>query len=163
LSRTTYLAKSSNDCISYCRCAASLVGAPAQMDCPWCGCGWLFVCSTCGKPFTFATAVEVDEPLKQIALRDLTRRDGQGPEQADVADWVDVMSILLKEVEPGREYVYLDGFFLPADTESVNFEGWHARHTLPHLPHAQFRHDPRRLNETIGSKAYWDGRRLPGG
>src|SRR5262249_18861030 len=56
MSRHVYLRKANNDLVSHCACAQAdaLVTAPSQMDCPWCGCGWLFICSRCRKAFTFA-------------------------------------------------------------------------------------------------------------
>ena len=56
--KTVYLVKANNDLISHCACSNAVIGAPAQMDCPWCGCGWLFVCSKCRKAFSFARAEE---------------------------------------------------------------------------------------------------------
>jgi hypothetical protein len=66
-----YLAKANDDLVSHCRCARpdALISSPCQMDCPWCGCGWLFICSRCRKAFTFAQAVEVNETWEQTADR----------------------------------------------------------------------------------------------
>jgi hypothetical protein len=46
-----YLRKANDDFVSHCKCpkADSLISSPGQMDCPWCGCGWLFICSRCNK------------------------------------------------------------------------------------------------------------------
>ena len=47
--KIVYLKKASNELISHCGCEESRISYPAQMDCPWCGCGWLFSCITCRK------------------------------------------------------------------------------------------------------------------
>jgi hypothetical protein len=100
----------------------------------------------------------VDEPLEQIGVRDLRNRWKSEPAPDDVNQWVSAMQILLKDVEVGREYGYLDGFFLPADTEKVAFEGWAARHDLPRMPQSQARADPAILERSIGAIDYWRAR-----
>ena len=75
-----YLRKANNDLVSHCRCAKedALISSPCQMDCPWCGCGWLFTCSRCRKAFTFAEGVEVHESWEETAnrtIRNLYRRE----------------------------------------------------------------------------------------
>src|SRR4051794_39312237 len=100
------------------------------MDCPWCGCGWLFACVNCRKAFTFAEGVLVPEPWEETALRDLRGWKTQ-PSDEDVAGWVDAMKELLADVRVGERYVCLDGLINPADATSVRFEGWHSRHDLP--------------------------------
>ena len=156
-----YLAKANDDLICHCRCATALVSWPPQMDCPWCGCGWLFVCIECRKPFTFAVGIEVDEPLAEIARRDLLRSWGEEPAAEDVRKWVEAMRALLKGVEVGKEYAYLDGWFLPTDAEAVSCEGWAARHTLAHPPQLDARNDPELLNSTLGNRDYWRDRAIP--
>ena len=63
-----YIAKANNDVLSHCQCADTLAAGPAQLDCPWCGCGWLFSCIKCRKAFTFGRVVSApvdsaDSPL----------------------------------------------------------------------------------------------------
>src|SRR5581483_203439 len=116
-----YLVKANDDLISHCRCTTAPIAWPAQMDCPWCGCGWLFVCSQCGKPFTFARAELLDEPIEQIARRDLRARRNEEPTPGDIAEWIEAMRILQKGIHPGRAYVYLDGYCLPTDCEAIAF------------------------------------------
>jgi len=64
-----YLAKASDRLVSLCRCAPdeALISSPAQSDCPWCGCGWLFICSQCLKVFTFARVIEVPGSWQRTA------------------------------------------------------------------------------------------------
>jgi len=155
-----YLVKANDDVISYCRCTTAPMAWPAQMDCPWCGCGWLFVCSHCGKPFMFARAEYIDEPIEEIGRRDLLARRNEEPSKEDVAEWVHVMRILQKGIEPGKLYAYLDGFCLPIDEQQIAFEGWAARHDLPHLPHVDALKNANVLDLTIGSERYWRERAI---
>ena len=136
MAQTLYLAKANDDVISHCRCAPreALITWPPQMDCPWCGCGWLFVCMSCNKAFTFATGVLVNESLPELGERDLRRMRRRDPTEDQVLEWAEAMQIFLKGVEVGRTYVYLDGCCLSMDSEAVAFEGWAARQSLPHLP-----------------------------
>ena len=153
-----YLVKESADLVCHCKCADALITFPPQMDCPWCGCGWLFTCIECRKAFTFARGVLVDETLEKIAVRDLRNRWEKEPAPKDVVEWVEAMRILLKDVEVGREYVYLDGFFIAADAEKVAFEGWAARHGLPRMPQSQARVDANALERSLGDINYWRAR-----
>jgi hypothetical protein len=108
----------------------------------------------------FATGVEVNEPLEAIGARDIRNRINRDPSPEEIENWVKGMQILLQDVEVEREYVYLDGYFIPSDSESVNFEGWAARHELPHMPHAEARSDHGVLARTIGNVNYWRERWL---
>ncbi|HJN76044.1 MAG TPA: hypothetical protein QGF58_19085 [Myxococcota bacterium] len=51
---TRFLIKDSDDLLSFCKCDTGLVGVPGQLDCPWCGCGWMLSCIDCRKSFVFA-------------------------------------------------------------------------------------------------------------
>jgi hypothetical protein len=141
-----------------------MAAAPVQMDCPWCGCGWLFTCLNCRKQFTFARGVEVEESLDELAQLDLEARRGTDLELTDAAGWVRWMGTLLKAVEVGREYVYLDGFFIDTETVPLKFDGWHSRHDLPWLPQVQAVDDATVIADTVGSEEYWQDTAIePGG
>src|SRR5215210_3079207 len=131
MSKTIYLERANRKLVCHCACRESLISSPPQMDCPWCGCGWLFTCIVCRKAYAFARGVEIEQSLVELAEEDLTAKFDTKPSDVDVARWVEWMSVLLKGVEPGRDYVYLDGFYVPADTGPLGFEGWHAHHDLP--------------------------------
>ncbi len=77
--RTLYLVKADDRLHSTCRCAQGLAGFPIQADCPWCGCGWLFTCTRCGKPFTFARAEWIPVDLEAIARLNLGLLDRLSP------------------------------------------------------------------------------------
>jgi hypothetical protein len=158
--RTIYLKKASDEVVSCCRCAEALINFPAQMDCPWCGCGWLFTCVTCRKAFTFAVGTETSEPLDSIGRRSLVSTLGHEPTAEELNEWIEAMTELLADVEVGRRYVYLDGLFLPADAEQVKFDGWAAHHEFAHLPQVQALNDPRVLEQTIGDRVYWEKHRI---
>lgn len=154
---TLYLAKDNDELISHCKCTTTaLVSVPGQMDCPWCGCGWLFTCITCRKAFTFAKAINIDTPLAELAHRDLAAFLGEEPDPKDVGLWVKDMEMLMEGVELGKRYVYLDGFFLPANTdEKIDVEGIYATHKLPWIPQARAMTDPSVVDTILKNASYW--------
>jgi hypothetical protein len=101
-----YLTKADDRLVSHCACADVLVAYPSQAACPWCGCGWLFSCMSCGKSFSFARGVEVDATWEGLADRDLTRYSGEEPTKTRCATgwrrWG-----MLAGVEVGGTYVCL--------------------------------------------------------
>lgn len=121
------------------------------MDCPWCGCGWLFICRHCGKAFTFAEGVELDEPWEVTAERAI---GSQSPDE--IAEWVEFMKILVKGVEPGKRYVYLDGYVISTAEEEISIDGWYARHDLGFVPQVTALLDPRARDHVLASPGYWE-------
>jgi hypothetical protein len=158
--KTVFLVKANDDLVSHCNCQLTPIGAPAQMDCPWCGCGWLFVCPTCRKAFTFARAEEVEFTWEQLAHRDLDGKWGRNPTPEEVVEWIDFMKILVKGVEVGKEYAYIDGWVFPTDQRELRFDGWHAHHELERVPQAAALEDRTYLEQTLGSEEYWHARRI---
>ena len=149
-----YLTKDSDELISFCTCEESLVASPGQLDCPWCGCVWLFSCTKCHKAFSFARAVEIDRTLEEIALEDLERGGYRhGPEE--IAQWVDFMTAVLEDLEEGARYVYLDGMFHRADRFPPVYEGWAARHTFDAAPHVAAAGDRAVIDGLLGKREYW--------
>ena len=159
-SKVVFLTKANNDVISHCKCKTTLIGEPSQMDCPWCGCGWLFLCAKCHKAFTFARAEEVDLTWEQLAHNDLDGKRGRQPTAEEIQEWIGFMKILLKGVEVGKLYAYIDGWVFATDETDLQFEGWHARHELSHVPQAIAVKDAAVLDTTLGSQEYWDTRRI---
>ena len=154
---TVYLEKSSDDVLSHCRCEQALVTYPAQLDCPWCGCGWLFSCLDCRKAFMFARGIETDRSLRDIAAEDLLKRSGKQPTPAKVREWVGAMEDLLSDVIPGQEYVYLDGAYLPATFGAVELQGWYANHRFRVLPQVASRSNAQAYLRDLSREAYWRG------
>lgn len=151
-----YLAKANNDLLSYCKCKRALITHPPQMDCPWCGCGWLFSCIKCRKAFTFAVGVEVKESWEDTAIRDI-RNGGweEKPSKNSVKLWITAMKAFLEDVEPGQTYVYLDGYMIPIDAEPVQFEGWHSRHDFKKLPQVAALKTKSIVDKILGNRNYW--------
>ncbi len=158
--KVIFLTKANDDVISHCKCETSLIAAPEQMDCPWCGCGWLFVCAKCRKAFTFARAEEVDLTWEQLAHNDLDGKWGRQPTAEEVSEWIGLMTVLLKGIEPGRQYAYIDGWVFAINETNLQFEGWHARHELSRVPQAAAVKDATALDRTLRNKEYWDTRQI---
>src|SRR5437868_4230473 len=110
MSKHNYLRKANDDFVSHCKCnkVDALISSPGQMDCPWYGCGWLFVCNQCRRAFTFAEAVEVEESWEVTADRSIRGRFQRPPEPGEVEEWIGFMKILLDGIETGQKYVYFD-------------------------------------------------------
>lgn len=159
--RHIYLVKANDEVVSHCKCGDGRITFPPQMDCPWCGCGWLFTCIRCRKAFTFAEGVVLDEAWEETAASDLRRRWNREPEQIDIDQWVDAMKELLADVIPGKRYVCLDGRIISVSEESVSFDGWHSRHDLDRVPQVTALSDPSILKATLGNPEYWRSRALP--
>ena len=157
MAKHLYLAKASDALISHCRCdsADALIASPAQMDCPWCGCGWLFVCIRCSKAFAFARGVEVEESWEATADRDLRKSWRRAPTAAEIGEWIGLMGVFLREVELGKEYVYLDGLVVPALAKSITMEGQHSRHALPFVPQVAAMSDPAVDRDVLSNEHYW--------
>src|SRR5262245_31898380 len=98
--RTLWLVKANNNFISWCRCDDAPIAWGQQLDCPWCGCGWLFSCLKCRKSFTFARAVLMKETIQELAARDVavwrprTPLDSAEGKEA-IEQWISEMNELL--------------------------------------------------------------------
>src|SRR5205809_7865690 len=90
-----YLAKDNAELVCHCKCPQALMTFPPQMDCPWCGCGWLFTCIECRKAFTFARGVLVDLTWEELARRDLFNKWQTDPSVEDIQSWIGAMRELL--------------------------------------------------------------------
>lgn len=150
-----YLAKKNNDFVSHCKCENSLIGDSGQLDCPWCGCGWLFSCIKCRKAFSFSEAVNLDKTWEELAHDDLIGFDGKEPSQAEIAEWVEYMKYRTSHLVLGQTYVYLDGCFIPADEENFEFEGLHAKHAFHKPPQIIALEDERIVGDLLENPDYW--------
>jgi hypothetical protein len=152
-----YLRKANDELVSHCKCdkTDALISSPGQMDCPWCGCGWLFICSRCHKSFTFAEAVEVIEEWEETADRSIRGMHQRPPENGEVEEWVEFMKMLLKGIKLGEHYVYLDGWVIPTTAEGVHIEGWHSQHELDFVPQVAAVTDPDVCTDFLGWWEYW--------
>ncbi len=156
-----YLQKKNSDLICHCECEESLVGDPGQLDCPWCGCGWLFSCTKCRKAFSFAIAVEVDKTWEELAKEDLYGYSKKEPTEQDVSEWIEFMQGMLEHVELGQDYIYLDGYFIPANEEDFEAEGWHSKHDFRKTPQIiALKEDPEIINQVLSNREYWDENKI---
>jgi len=125
------------------------------MDCPWCGCGWLFTCITCRKAFTFAEAVELDTTWEQLAKEDLLGRWHEEPSKEDIASWITAMQEILADIVIGQTYLIIDGSVFPVTTTDVMFDGWHAHLEFSVPPQVEALTDRNPLNSQLGNREYW--------
>ena len=162
MAKHVYLRKANDDFVSHCKCdcAEALISSPCQMDCPWCGCGWLFSCSRCRKAFTFAEGVEVYESWEDTASRDIREFLRREPEPGDVQEWVASMKIVLKGVQCGENYVYFDGYVIPVTADGINIEGWHSHHQLDFVPQVAALSGSEVRDGLLCSPEYWQSNRV---
>lgn len=158
---TVYLKRANSKLICHCHCRDALISFPLQAACPWCGCGWLFTCSKCGKAFTFAKAVEID-----FSLEDLVKRGFDAMQtsftRADIRSWVSTMRRLLKGVVPGEQYVYFDGQFVPTAQADLELTGLHMKHSLNCVPQVEALRDKSIIKGLLRNQSYWESsRRAP--
>lgn len=142
--------------VSFCACSPdeALIAAPGQMDCPWCGCGWLFSCTLCRKAFTFAVAVETPFSLRELARGDV-QRFGAQPSIPIIDGWVRSMGVLLDGLVCGERYVYLDGVVHRANPSAgVRFTGQYGAHSLTVLPQCAPGATGESLSEVL-DRDYW--------
>ena len=133
----------------------------SQMDCPWCGCGWLISCSECRKAFTYGVIKETDSTLLYLARREATIRGIiEDLVEADLCDWADSMDDELSRFEVGEHVVYFDGCYFPVTSEPVQFNGLYSEHDLECIPHWDAMTDPHYLDQTLGNQQYWRERKL---
>jgi hypothetical protein len=160
---TRALVKASNDAVCFCECDTAFA-ATGQLDCPWCGCGWLFTCTSCRRAFTFAKIEETAYSHDDIARRSFESRHGRlgGPNEQDTisreGEW---LGHLAENAALNMRLVFLDGRVLPASAKDINFAGWYAHHELDHLPHL-LPDAPARLEALFGQVSYWTDRKIEG-
>lgn len=150
-----YLKKYNNDLVSHCKCDTALAAYPPQMNCPWCGCGWLLSCIECRKAFTFAVGVELDTTWEELAKKDIEKRWHEEPTKEDISDWVDSMKDMLSEIEVDKVYVCLDGFIISVDANHVNIDGWMSKHNFDFVPQVQALEDPTVVEKYLSNSEYW--------
>jgi hypothetical protein len=155
MNKIKYLKKANDDVISFCSCNDGLISYPAQADCPWCGCGWLFTCKSCRKPFTFAECIEVESTYEKIAKDDLTNLLRRDVSEEEIAEWVKEMKEILTNAEVGKTYIIMDGKLIDKDQSGIKFEGWFAKHDLDKLPQIEAVKNPEIMHEKLTNESYW--------
>jgi hypothetical protein len=150
-----YLKKCNDDLVSHCKCESAIAAYPPQMNCPWCGCGWLLTCIECRKAFTFAVAVELDTTWEELAKTDIKKRNHAEVTDEDISDWVASMKEILAGIEVGKSYVCLDGYVIPVDAEGVNIEGWMSKHNFDFVPQVKALEDRSIIDNYLSNSEYW--------
>lgn len=158
--KAKFIFKTNDDILSFCTCEGAPAMSSGQLDCPWCGCGWMISCSRCTKSFVFAEIRETQIPLVELGWREAAARGLTVTEQ-EVAEWVEGMAEALAPFEVGDVIVYLDGEYWRLDATDIAFDGWFASHRLARLPHAEALADPPLLRRVLGDSNYWFDRELP--
>ena len=156
------LVKANDEVLSHCRCeGAPLASVPSQMDCPWCGCGWLICCGDCGKAFTYGRVVEADTDYASFIRSDFSRRGYTTIDDEDVRLCVIAMEQVMAPFAVGQVVVFLDGWYHALDAGPIRFEGDYAVHDLERLPHRVALDQPDYLIDHLGDVAYWTDRERP--
>lgn len=165
--QTLYLAKADNTGICHCECEEAIISWPGQMDCPWCGCGWLFTCMKCRKAFTFAQPVRLDMSLEELARMECEQTDStREPDEEMIGDIVEMMSGLLSAIEDEEDtFVYFDGYLIPTfydelfssgQESPLEVQGLHRDHMLSEVPQLRFRDDPTQAEASwLADEGYW--------
>jgi len=156
-----FLFKANDDVLSFCTCEGQPAMSTGQMDCPWCGCGWMISCSKCTKSFIFAEVRETDIPLIELGRREAAARGLTDVSEQEVAEWAEGMAEALADFEVGDIVVYLDGHYWHRDATDIEFDGYFASHRVSRLPHAEALADPPLLDRVLGDANYWLDRKLP--
>ena len=155
-----WLAKANDDILSFCTCTSPLASGPGQLDCPWCGCGWLISCIDCRKPFVFAQVAEIDRTYQDIVRMDFKSR-GYEPDPETIENCALWMAEAVAELQLGEIVVYLDGCYFPVHQQAIEFEGDYAFHQFDRLPHAMALETTDALRNMLGEKSYWFDRERP--
>ncbi|MDX2172566.1 MAG: hypothetical protein SFY56_05555 [Bacteroidota bacterium] len=148
--------KANDNLVSFCKCGDGRITYPAQADCPWCGCGWLFTCITCRKAFAFAKCVQLETSHEYLAKEDLRNYFKREPTDAEVNKWVEEIKELLASVEKGEEYVILDGKLINSTETNLHFKGWFASHELNSIPQVDAMDNFELIHHHLTNQGYWE-------
>jgi hypothetical protein len=160
MSKLIYLKKANTDLVCHCTCDDGRTSYPPQMDCPWCGCGWLFTCIACRKAFTFGVGVELDTTWEELATTDWKAWGMQRVSKKNIASWITDMQRLVADVKPGRVYACLDGRLFEKDSRNVEFDGIYANHRFDRLPHVEALTNRSVEEQVLANTDYWRSHKL---
>ena len=134
-----------------------------QLDCPWCGCGWLISCSKCRKAYTYAVVREIDTSLVELGRREVKARGIEASvTEKDIQEWAEAMDDDISRFDIGDIVIYLDGTYFEVGAKDVCFDGYFAHHQFSDLPHAMAVNDAEVLTQILGDRHYWIDRALEG-
>ena len=152
---TMFLERANADVACFCDCDRSRLAPGVPLDCPWCGCGWMFACLACHRGVTFARGVEVPESYEELADRYVRMGLGRAPTAPEAREVADFLRRSMAGVEAGKLYVTLDQAVIPADATGVRGTGTIGRHELDYVPHVRARTEPAELARTLQHVPYW--------
>lgn len=158
--RNKFFFKANDDVLSFCSCEGQPAMSTGQLDCPWCGCGWMISCSKCTKSFIFAEVRETDLLLEELGRREVEARDLTTVTDVEISEWAEGMEETLANFDVGDVVVYLDGSYWTVDSKDIEFDGYYASHKLDRLPHAEALSNPQHLEAVLGDEKYWIEREL---
>lgn len=158
--KAKFIFKANDDVLSFCACEGVPAMSSGQLDCPWCGCGWMISCSQCKKSFVFAVVRETEIPLIELGRREAAAR-GWAVTEEEIEEWAEGMAEAFAAFEVGDILVYLDGEYWLRDATGIAFDGDFASHRFDRLPHADALADPPLLQRVLGDAHYWFDRELP--
>mgnify|MGYP003649147198 FL=1 len=158
--KNKFFFKANDDVLSYCSCTGQPAMSSGQLDCPWCGCGWMIACSKCTKSYTFAEVRETDVPMEELGRREVKAMGLTTVTDQEITEWAEAMEETLSHFDIGDIVVYLDGSYWTVDSEDIAFDGYFASHKLDRLPHAEALFEPESLQALLGDKKYWLDREL---
>ena len=111
--------------------------------------------SKCRKSFTFAEVRETDISLKKLAEIDCEGYYGNSNfSEEEIDNWVAQMEYHLEPLKVGDTVVYLDGHYIPIQTENVEIEGIYADHDIEKLPHV-IAENADELRSILSDSTYW--------
>jgi hypothetical protein len=149
------LRKANDDVLSHCKCSTSLASLPSQLDCPWCGCGWLIGCTQCRRSFSYARVAEVETDYETFIQNDRRRSEYPDFDRSELKNYALWLEDTLADIPVGTTVVYLDGMYFDLNSEPGLFEGLYAVHELQRLPHFVALTNPAYLRATLGERSYW--------
>ena len=82
------------------------------------------------------------------------------PEPGEVEEWVEFMEILVRDVQCGEQYVYFDGYVIPATADWITIEGRHSHHQLDFVPQVAALSDSNICDGLLSSTEYWQSNRV---
>jgi predicted RNA-binding Zn-ribbon protein involved in translation (DUF1610 family) len=156
-----YLFKANDNVISHCHCDDAPAMSTGQLDCPWCGCGWLISCSKCRKAYTYGVIALTDRSLIDLGREEVKSRGLTNVSEQEIAEWAEGMSEAFEPFSIGETIVYLDGSYFSLDATDIEFDGYFAHHEFKVLPHKVAMSDTAQLDAILGDPTYWRKRELP--
>lgn len=142
--------------ICWCKCPLeeAIAKPTGALDCPWCGCGWLFTCSTCRKAFMIGEAVEVSGTLEDMVRKEYQSWGIEEPTDAELAGPQGHLQQVQTRLEFGELYVHMDSMAVLLNSKPFTVEGERRKHFFKEAPHLT----PRGIG-MLKDQGYWEMQR----